>query len=81
MVLKELTNELSRVQVLYTIAHTNLNFFLQFMKIITSFDSKAGQSFMSEKSALAWSSIEEGDEQLDQPNSQTTMELCHACVA
>ena len=36
---------------------------------------------MSEKSALAWSSIEEGDEQLDQPNSKTTMELCHACVA
>ena len=22
----------------------------------------------------------EGDEQLDRPNSQTTMELCHACV-
>ena len=28
-----------------------------------------------------WSSLVEGDEQLDQPNSQTTMELCHACVA
>ena len=22
-----------------------------------------------------------GDEQLDRPNSQTTMELCHACAA
>ena len=22
-----------------------------------------------------------GEEQLDRPNSQTTMELCHACVA
>ena len=30
---------------------------------------------------LAWSSLVEGDEQLDQRNSQTTMELCHACVA
>ena len=28
-----------------------------------------------------WSSLVEGDEQLDRPNSQTTMELCHACVA
>ena len=28
----------------------------------------------------AWSSLVEGDEQLDQPNSQTTMELCNACV-
>ena len=28
-----------------------------------------------------WSSLVEGDEQLDQPNSQTTMELCHVCVA
>ena len=27
-----------------------------------------------------WSSLEEGDEQLDQPNSQTTFELCHACI-
>ena len=23
----------------------------------------------------------EGDEQLDRPNSKTTLELCHACVA
>ena len=30
---------------------------------------------------VAWSSLVEGDEQLDRPNSQTTMELCHACVA
>ena len=29
----------------------------------------------------AWSSLVEGDEQLSRPNSQTTMELCHACVA
>ena len=29
----------------------------------------------------AWSSLVEGDEQLDQPNIQTTMDLCHACVA
>ena len=28
-----------------------------------------------------WSSLVEGDEQLDRPNSQTTMECCHACVA
>ena len=28
-----------------------------------------------------WSSLAEGDEQLDWPNSQTTLELCHACVA
>ena len=28
-----------------------------------------------------WSSLVEGDEQLDRPNSQTTMELCHARVA
>ena len=28
-----------------------------------------------------WSSLVKGDEQLDQPNSQTTMELCHASVA
>ena len=28
----------------------------------------------------AWSSLIVGDEQLDWPNSQTTMELCHACV-
>ena len=28
-----------------------------------------------------WSSLVEGDEQLDQPNSQTTLELCHECVA
>ena len=27
-----------------------------------------------------WSSLGEGDEQLDRPNSQTTLELCHACV-
>ena len=29
----------------------------------------------------SWSSLVEGDEQLDWPNSQTAMELCHACVA
>ena len=28
-----------------------------------------------------WTSLIEGDEQLDQPNSQTNMELYHACVA
>ena len=28
----------------------------------------------------ALSSLIEGDEQLDWPNSQTTMEFCHACV-
>ena len=28
-----------------------------------------------------WSSLVEGDEQLDRPNSQTIMALCHACVA
>ena len=30
--------------------------------------------------AVPWSSLEVGDEQLDRPNSQTTMELCHAYV-
>ena len=29
----------------------------------------------------AWSSLVEGDEQLDRPNSQTFMELCLACAA
>ena len=29
----------------------------------------------------SWSSLVEGDEQLDWPNSQTTVELCHASVA
>ena len=28
----------------------------------------------------AWSSLVEGDEQQDWPNSQTCMNLCHACV-
>ena len=28
-----------------------------------------------------WSSLIEGDEQLDRPNSQTTMDLCYAYVA
>ena len=27
-----------------------------------------------------WNFLVEGDEQLDRPNSQTTMECCHACV-
>ena len=31
--------------------------------------------------AKPWSSLVEGDEQLDRPNSQTTVELCHASVA
>ena len=31
--------------------------------------------------AKTWSSLVDGDGQLDQPNSQTTLELCHACVA
>ena len=32
-----------------------------------------------EATVNAWSSLVEGDEQLDQPNSQTTtMEFCHA---
>ena len=30
---------------------------------------------------VAWSSLVEGDEQLDWPNSHTTMELCNVCVA
>ena len=30
---------------------------------------------------VAWSSLVEGDEQLDRPNSQTFMELCLACAA
>ena len=30
---------------------------------------------------MSWSSVVEGDDQLDWPNSQTTLELCHACVA
>ena len=30
---------------------------------------------------LVWSSLVEGDEQLDRPNSQTTMEFCHSCAA
>ena len=28
-----------------------------------------------------WSSLVEGDEQLDRPNSHTTMELCYSCLA
>ena len=28
-----------------------------------------------------WSSLVEGDEQLDWANKQTTLKLCHACVA
>ena len=28
----------------------------------------------------SWSSLVEGDEQLDRPNSQTCMECCHACA-
>ena len=28
-----------------------------------------------------WSSLVEGDEQLDRPNSQKTVELCYSCVA
>ena len=34
------------------------------------------------RTAKTWSSLVEGeDEQLDRPNSQATMECCHACVA
>ena len=32
-------------------------------------------------SGRSWSSLVEGDEELDRPNSQTTMKLCHAYVA
>ena len=39
-------------------------------------DVKTGQNL-----AEHWSSLVEVDDQLDRPNSQTTMELCHACVA
>ena len=35
----------------------------------------------AEPIAESWSSLVEGDAQLDRPNSQTTMEVCHACVA
>ena len=28
-----------------------------------------------------WSSLVEGDKQLDQPKSQTCLECCHACAA
>ena len=28
----------------------------------------------------SWSFLEEGDERPDQPNSQTSMECCHACA-
>ena len=35
----------------------------------------------ADESTEPWSSLVEGDEQLDRPNSQTTVELCHACVA
>ena len=31
--------------------------------------------------AHAWSSLVEGHEQPDRPNSQTYMECCHACAA
>ena len=30
---------------------------------------------------MAWNSLVEGDEQLHWASSQTTLELCHACVA
>ena len=30
---------------------------------------------------VPWSSLVEEDEQLDRPNSKTSMQLCHACVA
>ena len=37
------------------------------------------------RAATSWtysrSSLVEGDEQLDRPNSQTTMEFCHSCAA
>ena len=32
------------------------------------------------ESVSSWSSLVEGDEQLDRANSQTTLELCHACI-
>ena len=38
-------------------------------------------SFSVTYKANQWSSLEEGDEQLELPNSQTIMEICHACVA
>ena len=37
--------------------------------------------FRPSESAYAWSSLVEGDEQLNWPNSQITLELCHACAA
>ena len=33
------------------------------------------------RSDQPWSSLVEGDEQPDRPNSQTCMESCHACAA
>ena len=38
-------------------------------------------AFLNEYTINPRSSLVEGDEQLDWPNSQTTTELCHACVA
>ena len=32
------------------------------------------------RSASAWNSLVEGDEQPDWPNSQSSMECCHACA-
>ena len=38
--------------------------------------------YSSERTCVkSWSSLVEGDEQLDRPNSQTIMELYHARVA
>ena len=34
----------------------------------------------AELKRLTLSSLVEGDEQLDLPNSQTTLEVCHVCV-
>ena len=45
------------------------------------FQRVKGRMFLPGKLGIPWSSLVEGDEQVDQPNSQTTMELCHARVA
>ena len=44
------------------------------------FDAEKGNNSKVEIKNSPRRSLVEGDEQLDRPNSKTTMELCHACV-
>ena len=56
---------------------------MSFNKCIASATKTTGKEKIDYliKTNNACSSLVEGDEQLNWPNSQTTMELCHADVA